>query len=139
MKRTVWLLLGLSLVVGFCSMACLRSTKGIALGTATSTRPKVPWDKVAVYRSAADVPGKYEEVVLLESTADTLWTTKAGMWKSMRRKAGGFGANAIILDAESEPKAGTKVLAAALFGMGAERKGRAVGIYIYPAETPEKK
>jgi len=94
---------------------------------------------VAVYRSAADIPGKYEEVVLLESTADTLWTTKAGMWKSMKRKAGGFGCNAIILDAETEPKAGTKVLAAALFGMGAERKGRAIGIYIYPAETPEKK
>jgi hypothetical protein len=139
MKRTGLFLLCLSLVIGFCSTACLRSTKGVALGTATSTRPKVPWDKVVVYRSAADVPGKYEEVVLLESTGDTLWTTKAGMWKSMRRKAGGFGANAIILDAETEPKAGTKVLAAALFGMGAERKGRAIGIYVYPPEPPEKK
>ena len=56
------------------------------------------------------------------------------MWKSMKKKAGQFGANAIILDAETEPKPGTKILAAALFGMGAERKGRAIGIYIYPPE-----
>jgi len=139
MKRMTCVALVSVLVVGLFSIACLRNTKGVQLGTATAVRPRVPWDKVQVYRSAADIPGKYEEVVLLESTADTLWTTKAGMWKSMRKKAGGFGCNAIVLDAETEPKAGTKVLAAALFGMGAERKGRAIGIYIYPPEQPEKK
>jgi len=60
------------------------------------------------------------------------------MWKSMKKKAGGFGCNAIILDATYEPKAGTKVLGAFL-GIGVDRKGKAIGIYIFPAETPEKK
>ena len=139
MKKSAMFILGSCLVLGFCSVVSCRTTKGVQLGTMTAVRPRVPWDKVLVFRSAADVPGKYEEVVLLQSTADTLWTTEAGMWKSMKKKAGGFGANAIILDATTEPKAGTKVLAAALFGMGAERKGKAIGIYIYPSETPEKK
>ena len=134
MKWSRLLSLGVCLAIGLCFMASCRSTKGVQLGTTTAVRPPVPWDKVQVFRSAADVPGKYEEVVLLEATADTMWTTKAGMWKSMKKKAGKFGANAIILDAETEPKPGTKVLAAALFGMGAERKGRAIGIYIFPPE-----
>lgn len=138
MKKTAWLVLGLSLSIGLCFMASCRTTKGVQLGTTTAVRPRVPWNKVLVFRSAADVPGKYEEVVLLQSTADTMWTSEAGMWKSMKKKAGGFGANAIILDAAYEPKAGTKILGAFL-GIGAERKGKAIGIYIYPPEQPEKK
>lgn len=138
MKKSAWLLLGLFLFVTFSSIACLRTTKGVQLGTTTATRPRVPYDKVLVFRTAADVPGKYEEVVLLQSTANTMWTTEAGMWKSMKKKAGGFGCNAIILDAAYEPKAGTKILGAFL-GIAAERKGKAIGIYIYPEDPAVKK
>jgi hypothetical protein len=134
MKKTAWLLLGLFLSIGFFSVGCLRTTKAVQLGTATAVRPPVPWNKVLVFRAPADVPGKYEEVALLQTTANSLMTTEAGMWKSMKKKAGGLGANAIILDAVSEPKAGTKVLGAVL-GVAPERKGKAIAIYIFPAEN----
>jgi hypothetical protein len=56
------------------------------------------------------------------------------MWNSLRKKAGKLGANAIILDAMSEPSAGAKVAAAFLLGTGAERKGKAIAIYVFPEE-----
>jgi hypothetical protein len=139
MRKVAWLVLCALLTGSLCFMASCRTTKAIQLGTMTAGRPPVPWYNVLVFRSAADVPREYEEVALIESSADTMWTTKAGMWKSMKKKAGGLGCNAIILDAESEPKAGTKILAAALLGTGAERRGKAIGIFIYPDETAVKK
>ena len=95
-------------------------------------RRPIYWDKVAVYRTAEQVPGKYEEVALLIATGDTMWTNEGNMWKSLQKKAGMMGANGIILDATSEPKAGTK-LVAALFGVGTERKGKAIAIFVLPA------
>ena len=44
-----------------------------------------------------------------------------------------MGANAIILDAISEPSAGAKI-AGAVFGVGAERKGKAIAIFVFPPE-----
>lgn len=112
--------------------ACV-TTRAVRLGTSIS-RPSVPWRDVVVYRSADQVPGKYEEIALLSATGDTAWTDEETMWNSMRKKAGEFGANAIILDAASEPSAGAKVAAAFLLGKGAERKGKAIAIYVFPEE-----
>jgi uncharacterized protein YbjQ (UPF0145 family) len=55
------------------------------------------------------------------------------MFNSMKKKAGSLGANAIILDAVSEPSAGAKI-AAAFLGTSAERKGKAIAIFIFPEE-----
>jgi hypothetical protein len=118
--------------VGVCLLVSCVSTSAVKIGTGPD-RPAVPWNKVAVYRSADQVPGKYEEVALLVSTADATWTAEAQMWESMQKKAGKMGANAIILDATSEPKAGTKVLATFL-GVSADRKGKAIAIYVTPEE-----
>jgi len=63
-----------------------------------------------------------------------MWTSEEQMWDSMRKKAGKFGANAIILDAMSEPSAGAKVASMFLGVGGAERKGKAIAIYIFPRE-----
>jgi hypothetical protein len=43
-----------------------------------------------------------------------------------------MGANGVILDAVSEPGSGAKV-AAAIFGVSAQRKGKALAIWIFPA------
>ena len=60
------------------------------------------------------------------------------MWNSMKKKAAKMGANAIILDATSEPSAATKILGTVLLlGIGGQRKGKAVAIYVFPKE--EKK
>jgi hypothetical protein len=97
----------------------------------------VPAESVAIYRTASQVPGRYQEVALLNSKGESSWTDEAAMFKSMRKKAGELGANGIILDAVSEPSAGAKV-ASAIFGTGAERKGRAIAILVLPAETGQK-
>jgi hypothetical protein len=88
----------------------------------------------ALYRTAAQVPGKYQEVALLFSDGTTGWTSEAGMLKSMRTKAGALGANGVILDGISEPSAVVKVIASVV-GVGAERKGKAIAIFVQPAET----
>jgi len=121
-------------VVGVLCAACV-TTDAVRIGT-TATRPPIPWKDVVVYRTADQVPSQYEEIALLVATGDALWTNESQMWDSMKKKAGAMGANAIILDATSEPSAGAKVAAAFLGVAGADRKGKAIAIYIFP---PEKK
>lgn len=113
--------------------ACVQ-TNAVRLGAAPA-RPPVPEAQVVVYRSASQIPGRYEEVALLNSTGEATWTNEAKMFDSMRKKAAKLGANAIVLDAMSEPSAGAKV-AAAVFGVGgAERKGKAIAVYVFPDST----
>ena len=119
-----------------CLVASLTScvtTNATRLGSGTALAP-VPVESVAIYRTASQVPGKYQEVALLNSKGESSWTDEAAMFRSMRKKAAELGANAIILDAVSEPSAGAKV-ASAVFGTGGERKGRAIAIYVFPAGT----
>ncbi|GAC1655832.1 MAG: hypothetical protein NVS4B3_20880 [Gemmatimonadaceae bacterium] len=125
------LLLGLA-VVG----ACIK-TNAIPLGPAR-TRAAVPMDKVVVYRTAAQVPGKYEEVALLNSASESRWNNEEKMLNSMREKAGELGANAVILDAIDEPSAVAKV-AADVFHTGAERKGKAIAIFVLPDSSASAK
>jgi hypothetical protein len=86
-----------------------------------------------MFTSPEKVPTVYQEVALLNSTGNTSFTSEAGMMKSQRKKAAEVGANGIILSGINEPGAGAKVFGA-LVGVGAERKGKAVAIYI-PADT----
>lgn len=113
------------------------TTKAVKLGSGPD-RPPVPWEKVIVYRTADQVPGDYEEIALLTSTGESMWTNEEQMWKSMKKKAGKLGANAIILDAMSEPSAGAKVASAFLGVGGAERKGKAIAIYIHSLTEKKK-
>jgi hypothetical protein len=113
-------------------VACV-STQAVRLGSGP-IRPPVPADRVAIYRTADQVPGKYEEVALLSSSGDYSMTSEEEMYKSMRKKAGELGANAVILDAVSEPSTGGKV-AHAIFGVGGERTGKALAIYVLPTEA----
>ena len=124
----------LMLIIGFFSfslVACM-ATKAVRLGDHVS-RPIIQWQQITVYRTADQVPARYDEIGLLMTTASTIWTSEKGMWNSMKKKAAKLGANAIILDAISEPSAGAKI-AGAIFGIGINRKGKAVAIYVYPEE-----
>ncbi len=114
--------------------ACV-TTNAARLGTATEIRPLVLPANVALYRVASQVPRRYEEVALLNSTGDSGMTDEARMFESMKKKAGAMGANGVILHAVSEPGSGSKV-AAAIFGVSAQRKGKALAIWIFP-EGPE--
>lgn len=90
---------------------------------------------VVIYRTAAQVPGKYEEVALLHSKGAATATSEPQMFDSMKEKAAEVGANAIILDAISEPSAGAKI-AGAFLGYAPERQGKAIAIYVFPQEQP---
>jgi hypothetical protein len=98
--------------------------------TQRTSRPAITADQVAVYRTADQVPGTYEEAALLNSSGASGWTNEQKMIESMKRKAAEMGANAIVLDSIIEPSAGAKV-AAAFLGTPAERKGKAVAIYVH--------
>lgn len=131
MKKTVVLAAVVCLVplVAFVSCVSVNATR---LGLAPE-RPIVPADQVIIYTTADKVPGKYEEVALLNAAGSSTWTTESGMYEAMKKKAGEYGANGIILDAMSEPSAGAKI-AGAIFGISPERKGKAIAIYIFQQE-----
>lgn len=107
------------------------ATNATMLNPAPTTRPAVLPTQVRIYRTAAQVPGKYDEIALLNSTGESNWTNEQKMMESMRIKAGKLGANGVILDDIKEAGSGAKV-AAAIFGTGTQRKGRAVAIFVYP-------
>lgn len=83
---------------------------------------------VIMYTTPAKAPTGYQELALLNSSGNTMWTSEAGMMKSMRKKAASVGATGIILSGIDEPGAGAKV-AGAVFGTGADRKGKSLAIY----------
>jgi len=120
------------LIVSLAFVTACVSVNATKLGTGNYRRP-VPADQVAVYRTADQVPGRYEEIALLNAKGDSTWSSESGMFNQMKKKAGQMGANAIILDAVSEPSAGAKI-AGAIFGVGAERKGKAIAIFVFPPE-----
>jgi hypothetical protein len=128
MKKIFILLAVVFIVAQFA--ACVQ-TNTTVLNPANIREPIDP-DDVVIYTTASKVPGDYEEIALLNSKADSASTSEAQMFKSMRKKAAKIGANAIILDAVSEPTVGAKIAAAVLFGTGAERKGKALAIYVIP-------
>jgi hypothetical protein len=128
MKKTIVLLAVIFMVIPFA--ACVQ-TNTTVLNPGNIREPIDP-DDVVIYTTAGKVPGDYEEIALLNSKADSASTSEAQMFKSMRKKAAKVGANAIILDAVSEPTVGAKIAAAVLFGTGAERKGKALAIYVIP-------
>lgn len=111
-------------------------TNAAMLGTASAQRPALVAEQVALYRVAAQVPRRYEEIAILNSKGDSGFTDEARMFESMKQKAGELGANGVILDAVSEPGHGAKV-AAAIFGVSAQRKGKALAIYVFPDGHPD--
>jgi hypothetical protein len=121
----------LALLAAVLATAACVSTNATRLGGAAAHAP-VPESSVVIYRTAAQVPRKYEEVALLNSTGESSYTNEDKMFRSMKKKAGQLGANAIILDAVSEPSAGAKI-AGAFLRTGAQRKGKAIAIYVEPS------
>lgn len=112
----------------FATTACV-STNATVLDLTPQSRPPVDAAQVRIYRSAAQVTGKFTEVALLNATGESSWTNEQKMLESMRKKAGALGANGVILDAITEASAGAKI-AGAVFGVGSQRKGRAVAIFV---------
>lgn len=123
----------LLLAVLLLTTACVQ-TNATLLNPSPVARPKVAPSAVRIYRTADQVLGQFEEIALLNSKGESNWTNEKAMFESMRKTAGDLGANGVILEAVNEAGAGAKV-AAAIFGTGTQRKGRAIAIYVFPDTT----
>jgi hypothetical protein len=118
----------------FCWLGVVVLTVGCVHTNAAVLDPSALYQKtcpgaVVVYTSPERVGRPYREVALLNSKGESGWTSEAGMVNSQRKKAAEVGANGLVVGGIDEPKAGTKIIGA-LLGTGAERKGKAVAIYV---------
>jgi len=123
-SRSLIVLSMLAFLTGCVSVSATRLEAG-------PPRPAVTPDKVRIYRTAQQVGRPYDEVALLTASGDYSMTNESQMYEGMRKKAAAVGANGVVLDAVSEPTTGQRV-AQAFLGTPAQRKGKAVAIYIDP-------
>ncbi|MBA3890341.1 MAG: hypothetical protein H0X64_07410 [Gemmatimonadaceae bacterium] len=105
--------------------ACTRTN--VALLDQSVTLSPTCEQGVILYTSPDKAP-QHREIAILNSAGSSGFTTEAGMMKSMREKAASVGATGVILNTIEDASAGVKV-AAAVFGVGTERKGRSVAIF----------
>ena len=118
---------GSVVLVVFAAVGCVQ-TQATLLNPSLTLRPTCP-EAVLMFTSADRVGKPYVEIALLNSTGDNSMTTEAGMHNSQRQKAAKVGANGIIMGETRDAGQGAQV-ASALLGTPANRRGRAVAIYI---------
>ena len=85
-------------------------------------------EAVSVFFSTDSIP-THTRVAIMNAKGSDDWTKEGQMIDKLREEAGKLGANAIILQKMEEPSTGRKV-ASAVFGIGADRKGQAIAIYV---------
>jgi hypothetical protein len=119
----------LAVVMATMATGCV-STKATVLDHG-SVKTELDPKAVKIYRTAEAVPGRYEEIALLNSKGDSLLTNERRMMESMRKKAAALGANGVILDAVSEPSMTVQVVAR-IFNTSTDRKGKALAIFVLP-------
>jgi hypothetical protein len=129
MKIEVVLTISLAIFVSACASV---HTSATALDPSMRLAKTCP-PGVKIYTAPDRVRQPYREVALLHSTADVTYSDEGDLFDSMREEAAKAGANGIIVGGIDEPNAITKV-AADVVKTGAERKGRAVAIYV-PADS----
>ena len=91
-------------------------------------------DAVPVYPDRDHVPYDYYEVALITAEGNSVYTGNGDLLKSVRNEAAGVGANGVVLDALAASHATVKVLGAAVGANDAERKARAIAIWM-PSDT----
>ena len=91
-------------------------------------------DAVPVYSDRDHVPYDYYEVALITAESNSVYTGNGDLLKSLRNDAAGVGANGVVIDALDTSHATVKVLGAAVGANDAERKARAIAIWM-PSDT----
>ncbi|MFL5585321.1 MAG: hypothetical protein ACJ78K_10705 [Gemmatimonadaceae bacterium] len=128
------------------STLLITSTTALALLAACGTRSQIVArnqslalapscaDAVTVYPDRDHVPYDYYEVALITAEGNSAYNGNGDLLKSVRNEAAGVGANAVVIDALGASRATVKVLGAAVGSNDAERKARAVAIWM-PSDT----
>jgi hypothetical protein len=115
-----------AILLSLAVVACV-STNVALLDTSVHYTP-VCKEGVIFYSTRDKAPATYKEVALLNSKGASGWTNESQLVESMRNEAAKIGATGVILNDIKEPGTGEKV-AAAVFGISAERKGKALAIF----------
>jgi hypothetical protein len=113
--------------------ACHTRTNVVSESPASVSLAPICADAVIVYDSFGDVNADYREVAFLETEGNSVWTRDSDIRRSMQKKAAELGANAIIVDPTTHSKNTVKLIGAALGDDEANRKGKAIAIFI-PSE-----
>ena len=87
-------------------------------------------EAVTVYKSFAEVPNNYYEVALITAEGNSVWTEDDRMMLRMRQRAASVGANGMVADPLVTSATTVQIIGAALGTGDADRKGRAVAIYM---------
>lgn len=81
-----------------------------------------------------EVAYDYYEVALITAEANSVYAGNGKVLQAIRNQAASVGANAVVIDALHATHATVKVLGAALGAKDAERKARAIAIWM-PSDT----
>ncbi|HUQ98122.1 MAG TPA: hypothetical protein VM166_01630 [Gemmatimonadaceae bacterium] len=113
--------------------ACGARTRVVATNPALSLTPTCA-DAVPVYPDNAHVPYDYYEVALITTEGNSVYNGNGDLLKAIRNKAAAVGANGVVVDSLNATHATVKIIGAAVGASDAERKGRAVAIWM-PSDT----
>jgi len=116
-----------------CCVACGTRSHIAARNPALTLAPTCA-DAVPVYPDREHVPYDYYEVALITSEGNSVYNGNGDLLKSVRNQAAGVGANGVVLDSLRATHATVKVLGAAIGTNDAERKARAIAIWM-PSDT----
>jgi hypothetical protein len=113
--------------------ACGARTRVVARNPGLTLSPTCS-DAVKAYPSRDHVPYDYYEVALITAEANSVYTGNGNVLKAICSQAATVGANAVVIDSFGTTHATVKVLGAALGAKDAERKARAIAIWM-PSDT----
>ena len=126
--KSASLLIGMTIVGGCHSRAHVDATNPVIALSPTCL------EAVPVYADSHLVPYDYYEVALITGEGNSAYVGNGELLKAMRGKAAATGANGLILSDLSVSHATVKVIGAALGGKDADRKGKAIAIWM-PSDT----
>ena len=112
---------------------CATKSNIVARNTELTLAPTCA-DAVTVFPGRDKVPYDYYEVALIEAEGNSVYTGNGDLLKAARNQAAGVGANGLMLDSLTATHATVKVLGAVVGSKDAERKARAIAIWM-PSDT----
>jgi hypothetical protein len=113
--------------------ACGTRAHVVARNPALALAPSCS-NAVTVFPSPDKVTYDYYEVALITAEANSVYNGNGDILKSVRKQAASVGANGVVVDSLGASHATVKILGAALGGKDAERKARAIAIWM-PSDT----
>lgn len=119
------------IVVGL--TACAAKSRIVARNSDLSLAPSCA-DAVTVFPGREKVPYDYYEVALIAAEGNSVYVGNGDLLKLARNEAASVGANGLVLDSLGATHATVKVLGAAVGAKDAERKARAIAIWM-PSDT----